>query len=158
MTSPDVKTFKICTCSNTYTKSGTQFKVINCNRNIYITKLLRNSLIWFFSAESKAAFQNWSKHDDKQQTFCELDGKWWRYLDMGEHIMGMYMWTCRGFKGQGYRVTRWNLVEISIMMTISKCDTNIQYSIYSCLERSGSKVEIHRPLTVTDIQDSTSRL
>ncbi|XP_060081648.1 ERO1-like protein beta [Ylistrum balloti] len=25
------------------------------------------------SAESKAAFQNWTKHDDKLQTFCELD-------------------------------------------------------------------------------------
>ena len=32
-------------------------------------------LVLVFSAESMEAFKNWTQHDDKQETFCEIDGK-----------------------------------------------------------------------------------
>lgn len=31
--------------------------------------------VFFFSIESEKAFQNWTKYDDAQETFCEIDGK-----------------------------------------------------------------------------------
>jgi hypothetical protein len=32
-------------------------------------------LLTHFSKESVEAFKSWKKHDDQQETFCEIDGK-----------------------------------------------------------------------------------
>lgn len=47
--------------------------LFKCLLNLLIACCLQN-VVYYYSDASKEAFEDWKKHDDAQDNFCEIEG------------------------------------------------------------------------------------